>query len=80
MAFTAQADATGLQATASYTAEVQSAIAYPYDLAVEQDADPVQPGATVTYTVVYGFRAVVGSADTVLRLHPPAGHHLRLRH
>jgi hypothetical protein len=46
VAFTAQADATGLQATASYSAEVQSAIAYPYDLAVEQDADPVQPGAT----------------------------------
>ncbi len=71
--FTAQANATGLQANASYTAEVQSAIAYPYDLAIEQDADPVQPGAQLTYTMTYGFRAVVGQAATVLRLHPPTG-------
>jgi len=73
IAFSAHASATGLEAIAAYSAEVQSAIAYPYDLAIEQDSDPVQPGARLTYTMTYGFRAVVGQANSVLRLHAPNG-------
>jgi len=33
----------------------------------------VKAGALLTYNVAYGFRAVVGQADSVLRVRPPAG-------
>ncbi|MEO8602099.1 MAG: hypothetical protein ABI629_05940 [bacterium] len=73
IAFSGTATADALTATATYTAEVQSSISYPFDLALDQDREPVPAGSLLTYTVAFGFRAVVGSADSVLRLQPPPG-------
>lgn len=69
----ATAAATGLTKTETYAATVQSGISFPYDLALTQDRKPVRPGELLTYTLTYGFRAVVGSADTRLRVPVPAG-------
>ncbi len=73
LTFTGIAGASGLSAMSTYTAVVQSSIAFPFDLAINQERDPVAPGDLLTYTVAYGYRAVVNQADTVLRVHPPAG-------
>ncbi len=73
LTFTGIAGATGLTAMTTYTAVVQSSITFPFDLAINQERDPVAPGDLLTYTVAYGYRAVVNQADTVLRVHPPAG-------
>ncbi|MDX2170208.1 MAG: hypothetical protein SF182_24265 [Deltaproteobacteria bacterium] len=71
--FTGTAEVPGMSATSSYTAVVQSGISYPYDLALNAESDPVTPGALLTYTVAYGFRAVVGQAATLLSVDPPPG-------
>lgn len=71
--FTGTAEASGMTVTKSYTAVVQSGISYPYDLALTAETDPVTPGAELTYTVAYGFRAVVGQAATLLSVDPPPG-------
>lgn len=73
LAFSATASAAGLEKSATYTATVQSGIGFPYDLALTQDRKPVEPGALLTYTLTYGFRAVVGNADTRIRVPVPAG-------
>lgn len=71
--FSGTASVPGMTATSSYSAVVQSAIAYPYDLTLHPESDPVLPGSLLTYTLTYGFRAVVGQADTRLSVAPPAG-------
>ena len=73
LAIAATASATGLTKSETYTAVVQSGISFPYDLALSQDRKPVRPGELLTYTLSYGFRAVVGSADTRLRMPVPPG-------
>lgn len=73
LTFNATATAGGLTSTASYTVVVQSGTAAPFDLALTQDSEPVAPGALLTYTASYGFRAVVGQADTVLSVTLPPG-------
>jgi hypothetical protein len=71
--FTGTAEVPGMSVTSSYTAVVQSGISFPYDLALTAETDPVTPGALLTYTVAYGFRAVVGQAATLLSIDPPPG-------
>lgn len=72
--FTATAMAGELSVMRSYTAVVQSGTAAnPFDLALTQDREPVPAGALLTYTATFGFRAVVGQADSTLQIHPPAG-------
>jgi uncharacterized repeat protein (TIGR01451 family) len=61
----------GLMMTSAYSVEVQAAV--PFDLALNQESDPVEPGATLTYTVEFGNRAVVPAAGTILSVEPPAG-------
>lgn len=74
LTFTANAGAPGLTASETYTVVVQTGTGpAPYDLALTADREPVAPGTTLTYTATYGFRAVAGQADTVLRVRPPQG-------
>lgn len=74
LVFSATASGGGLTEMKTATVVVQSGAAVnPYDLALSPDADPLVPGDLLTYTATYGFRAVVGQADTVLRIQPPAG-------
>jgi uncharacterized repeat protein (TIGR01451 family) len=74
LTFVATATSGALTAMESYTAVVQSgAAANPFDLALFPARDPVVPGELLSYTATYGFRAVVGEADAVMRAQPPAG-------
>jgi len=51
---------------------VQSAT--PFDLALTQESDPVERASLLTYSVPYGYRALVGqAADSVLQVQLPAG-------
>lgn len=68
---TVQADG-GLTTMSSYSVEVQSAT--PFDLALTQESDPVERGSLLTYTIPYGYRALVGqAANSVLQFELPAG-------
>jgi uncharacterized repeat protein (TIGR01451 family) len=60
-----------LQSTAVESTVVQSST--PFELALDASADPVAPGADVTYTASFGKRSASNALSTTLALALPAG-------
>lgn len=71
--FTGTAGGDGLVDTTAHSVVVQTGTANPFDLVLARAAEPAQAGAMTTYSATYGFRAVAGQADSIVRIRPPAG-------